>query len=238
MAHTLSTSIKTLALIVAMPKEALRIASFFQETEKIAEKGLTASVGYKEGVKIILALSGIGKVAAAITTAEVIRRYAPNGIINIGVSGGIHESTHQGDLVVANQVCYHDVFCGEEIAWGQVQGFPLYYPSSMTLLSQFKKTNIPYHTGLAVCGDRFLTDPEEFDFIRKTFPQALSIDMESAAVAQTCYVYHTPFAIIRAISDTPGRGDSYQQYTQFWEEEALQQKVFNPIQQLLNSIIQ
>lgn len=238
MTNSLSVSNKTLALIVAMPKEALLIESFLQEVETIQVAGLKALVGQHNGVKVVLALSGIGKVAAAVTTAEVIRTYAPDYIVNIGVSGGIHESVEQGDIIIAEQVCYHDVFCGTEVAWGQVQGFPLHYLSAQSLLEVFQKTSLLYHQGLVVCGDRFLTNPEEFEFIRTTFPQALSIDMESAAIAQTCYIYQTPFAIIRAISDTPGRGDSYQQYSCFWEDESLQRKVFQPILQLLNSITQ
>ena len=42
------------------------------------------------------------------------------------------------DTVVSTAVCYHDVSCGADVAWGQVQGFPLYYPVSEDLLTLFR----------------------------------------------------------------------------------------------------
>ena len=35
--------------------------------------------------------------------------------------------------------------------------------------------------------------------------------MESAAIAQTCYLMKVPFLSLRVISDTPGRTDDHQQ---------------------------
>ena len=40
--------------------------------------------------------------------------------------------------------------------------------------------------------------------------------MESAAIAQTCYLYGVPFLSFRIISDTPGVDNHWQQYTDFW----------------------
>ena len=39
--------------------------------------------------------------------------------------------------------------------------------------------------------------------------------MESAAIAQTCYLMKVPFLSLRVISDTPGRTDNHQQQ---WED--------------------
>lgn len=223
---------------MAMPKEERPIRAFIPSYQVIKRPGLSAVVGARGEMQVILATSGIGKVAAAITTAELIRTYAPDCIINIGVSGGIHESTQQGDIVIADRICYHDVSCGSDIPWGQVQGFPLYYPTSEELRSMMNSSKEQYLTGLVVCGDRFLTDPKEFQFIRHTFPEALAIDMESAAIAQTCYIYQTPLVTVRAISDTPGRGDSYRQYSEFWQQRELHTPTFDAIIRLLNQITQ
>ena len=40
--------------------------------------------------------------------------------------------------------------------------------------------------------------------------------MESAAIAQACYLYNTPFLSFRIISDTPGVEDHASQYADFW----------------------
>ena len=72
------------------------------------------------------------------------------------------------------------------------------------------------HGGLICTGDRFITDRTALDDIKAHFPQGLAVDMESAAIAQTCYLYGIPFLSFRIISDTPGVEGHWQQYTDFW----------------------
>lgn len=43
--------------------------------------------------------SGIGKVAAAVTTARIISNHCPDLIINSGVAGGLDNSLNIGDAV-------------------------------------------------------------------------------------------------------------------------------------------
>ena len=56
----------------------------------------------------------------------------------------------------------------------------------------------------------------ELDTIKQRFPDGLAVDMESAAIAQTCYLYNVPFLSFRIISDTPGVEDHASQYADFW----------------------
>jgi adenosylhomocysteine nucleosidase len=44
--------------------------------------------------------------------------------------------------------------------------------------------------------------------------------MESCSIAQTCYLYHTPFISFRIISDVPLRDTKASQYFDFWERMA------------------
>ena len=46
------------------------------------------------------------------------------------------------------------------------------------------------------------------------------MDMESAAIAQVCYLRSVPFVSFRVISDTPGSDGHQQQYDGFWDEMA------------------
>ena len=39
------------------------------------------------------------------------------------------------------------------------------------------------------------------DALRADLPQALAVDMESAAVAQACHDYGVPFGVVRTVSD-------------------------------------
>ena len=57
------------------------------------------------------------------------------------------------------------------------------------------------HRGLIVSGDCFITSAAESQALREALPEALAVDMESAAVAQVCWDYGTPFAAVRTLSD-------------------------------------
>ena len=196
-------------LVAAMPKEAKELLPLFSEPPK-KEVSPLGFEGWKgtthKGQSLLLLTTGIGKVSAAVATAEAIRLFAPSLILNIGVSGTLSLSVERGDIVVASWVCYHDVYCGAEIPYGQVQGYPLRYPVETSLVEKFRGTGVPFHLGGVACGDRFLSSPAEFSFIKTNFPDALALDMESAAVAQTAYIHHLPMMVIRLISDTPDRG--------------------------------
>jgi adenosylhomocysteine nucleosidase len=52
--------------------------------------------------------------------------------------------------------------------------------------------------------------------IKNNFPSGLAVDMESAAIAQTCYLYDIPFLSVRQISDVPGENQA-EQYVTFWD---------------------
>ena len=61
---------------------------------------------------------------------------------------------------------------------------------------------------------------DELDKIKGNFPAGLAVDMESAAIAQTCHIYGVPFVSFRIISDTPGVDKHIEQYENFWGEMA------------------
>lgn len=169
------------------------------------------------GKKILLILSGIGKVNAAVATERAIRDGA-DLVINTGLAGGIDASLDQGDIVLATKVAYHDVWCGEPYASGQMQGFPLYYDSPNDVVNKIIAVAPEFRTGLIVTGDQFLTDANRLKEIKTTFPAALAVDMESAAVAQTCLLNNKPYISLRIISDVVGKPGQVEQYQSFWEE--------------------
>ena len=57
--------------------------------------------------------------------------------------------------------------------------------------------------GTMLSGDTFI-DASTVEAIRASFPDALSTDMESAALAHTCHLYGVPFLSVRGISDLCG----------------------------------
>ena len=140
--------------------------------------------------ELILTQSGIGKVSSAIRTYELIDRYAPDCILNTGVAGGIDRSMHVMDIVVGSEIVYHDVWCGEDCAWGQIDGLPARFHSDPALVEKALKvsTDLSLYKGLVCSGDRFITDPAELSQIKGLFPEGMAVDMESGSIAQVCYL--------------------------------------------------
>ena len=199
-----------IGIIVAMDKEYAQL------------KEIAASIQKHE---IVLAKCGIGKVNAALGAAEMIRQHHPDVIISSGCAGGNGDDINIQDVVVSSQLVYHDVYCGRAVddttIYGQVQGLPARFDADAHLLEVSKSLNLQpstlnLHPGLIVTGDWFVDSREKARSIIELFPEAKAIDMESAAIAQTCYIYKVPFISFRVISDIPLRDTDASQYHDFW----------------------
>ena len=195
---------------MAMTSEYGLVKSLLEQTKEEPVRGLLFTEGHIGDVEVVLAKCGIGKVCAAVGTMEMIQRYAPDIIVNTGVAGGIDPLTQVMDIVVGENMVYHDVWCGDGNEYGQVQGLPARFVSDKELcklaLSVAHDGNV--YGGMICSGDKFITDKEELT----------AVDMESCASAQVCYMCGVPFLSYRIISDTPGVKDHYKQYLNFWEE--------------------
>ena len=233
---------KKIAIIVAMQSEFELVSHILENAVESEIEGAKCMLGMLYGKEIILLKSGIGKVNAAMQVTSLIAKMQPNYIINSGVAGGIGEGMHQGDIVVGTECCYHDVWCGEG-EWGQVQGYPLKFPTNEHLLEAAKrvvKDNLQLSTfnfqlGLICTGDQFISDLATLQGIKKNFPDGKAVDMESAAIAQVCYAKQVPFMSLRIVSDTPGmEPDNTTQYLDFFAEAP--KKTFAVLQQLIEKI--
>ncbi|MGO5332998.1 5'-methylthioadenosine/adenosylhomocysteine nucleosidase [Enterococcus cecorum] len=157
---------------------------------------------------VIVVRSGIGKVAASVTTSLLIQQYGVNMVINTGSAGGIGEGLKVGDVVFSEKLAYFDVdVTGFGYEYGQLPaGMPLYFEASKYIINEMKKaaekTGQQVRSGLIVTGDSFVNSPEKIAEIKSHFPEALACEMEGAAIAQTARQFNIPFLVVRAISDT------------------------------------
>ena len=104
---------------MAMTSEYGLVKSLLEQTKEESVRGFLFTEGHIGNVEVILVKSGIGKVCAAVGTMEMIQRYAPDIIVNTGVAGGIDPLTQVMDIVVGENMVYHDVWCGEGNEYGQ-----------------------------------------------------------------------------------------------------------------------
>ena len=216
---------KKIGIICALTRETEQLAAHLRACHTVNAGPFVFEVGNLNGCEIILLQSGIGKVNAALGALEMIKNFGPDYIVNSGVAGGISTALNVLDSVVGVQYVYHDVWCGEGNEYGQVQELPIFFPADKVLLAAAEKlraqTSHAVHLGLICTGDQFVTGDESVAKILKHFPQALACDMESAAIAQTCYRYEVPFLSMRLISDVSGKGQTNAtQYENFWQTMA------------------
>ena len=175
------------------------------------------------GSEVLVRKCGIGKVNAALGAQQMINEYHPDCIISSGCAGGNGDDINIQDVVVSSELCYHDVYCGTAIdnttQYGQVQGLPARYQADAELLSKASALNcgVAVHQGLIVTGDWFVDTKEKMRSIIELFPEAKAVDMESAAIAQTCYINKVPFVSFRVVSDIPLRDTDASQYHNFWD---------------------
>ncbi len=215
-----------IGILTAMSNEYAQLAALLEEKAEIKSGPFTYLIGHTGKNDIILRQSGIGKVNAAIATAELIKAFNPQCIISTGVAGGIDSSLKIMDVVVSQQICYHDVWCGMGCQYGQIQGMPVFFNGNPRLIETALRLNdiqslTTIHAGLICTGDQFIQKADEQKNIKNHFPAGLACDMESAAIAHTCYLYEMPFVSFRIISDTPGATDNHnQQWDDFWAEMA------------------
>ena len=134
-------------------------------------------------------------------------------------NGGAGNNAGILDIVVGTRIAYHDVWCGPGTEWGDAAGCPRFFKTAETVssLACLKENNTVKH-GLIASGDIFVSDPAVVTRIKELYPDVNAVDMESAAIAQVCFLRNIDFACIRVISDTPGAEDNIAQYENFWED--------------------
>ena len=212
-----------IGIIIAMDKEFRRISELLDGLDVELDGGrkfVTGTLGENE---LVLHQCGIGKVNAAIGTSEMIRRYNPDLLVSTGCAGGGRTDMEVMDIVASTELAYHDVYCGEAMGktvYGQVQGMPARYSSPSDLVEKAKSVSPRVHAGLIVTGDWFVDSKEKMREIVSHFPEAAAVDMESAAIAQTCHIYGIPFISFRVISDIPLKDTNAAMYHDFWNTVA------------------
>ena len=195
-----------IGIIVAMDKE-------FAQLKKV----------FGNDPNVVLQKCGIGKVNAAIGATMMIEKHHPDVIISSGCAGGADPSLNVGDVVVAMETTYHDAYCGDNCAYGQIMGMPKRYELADKLIAIVQQFGGDCHAitmGLTVSGDWFVDSREKMREIMQHFPEAKAVDMESCSIAQVCYTFGVPFVSFRIISDVPLKDHKAEMYFDFWDRLA------------------
>ena len=96
-------------IIGAMRIEVETIKSLMENKSVETISGVEYVKGTLHGKDVVIAVCGIGKVAAAMCTQTMILKYAPDRIINTGVGGSLSTKLAIGDVAVAESLVQHDM---------------------------------------------------------------------------------------------------------------------------------
>jgi len=226
-------------IISAIPEEYTKLVwDSKPRTETIVNK--IFKFGKMDGIDVIAAESGIGKVNAAITTGLLLGHFGCDSIAFSGCAGGLNPKRNIGDIIVADELIQHDY--GAIVDGQLISSIPGSFPALdssdndiayvmphrlKSAISNIMDDNTTF--GRIITGDTYLACDKTANMFYKQF-QADAIDMESGAIAQVCCNWHVPFVIIRVLSDKAGK-DSPLDFEEFIDESSI--KAAKTVKQVL-----
>ena len=168
---------------------------------------------------ILMQLLGMGRVQAALATADAIRRWHPRYILLIGIAGGMaSQGINLGDILLANQIVDYELqkltSNGPQIRWETHQSDPqllgvcqAYLGSNywLSLLSEKRpgsgETTI--HIGPIASGDKVIAFGEVLARYSAMWPKLIGVEMEASGVAAAAFQSSEKpgFFMIRCVSD-------------------------------------
>jgi adenosylhomocysteine nucleosidase len=214
-------------VIGAMAEEVERLHRHLAAETVTEQAGRTYRHGLLEGQRVTVVQSRIGKVAAALTAASLVRDHEVDAIVFTGIAGALHDDLAIGDVVIASELVQHDLagppemFARSEIpllgvvelatdapltaaaveAADDFLGDGLGAVVGRHVLDELGIGRPSVHVGQVATGDEFIEGALK-QIVRERAPSAMCVDMEGAAVAQVCHeLGGVPLCVVRAISD-------------------------------------
>jgi adenosylhomocysteine nucleosidase len=215
---------QTVVGVLGITQEITPIEKRLQDAREITVQGIVFRTGTLNGRSVVVGRSGTGKVYAAIAATVLITHFKPSAIFFSGTAGGVDPTLGLGDVVFGTSVAQHDF--GQETAGGLRRGGPrnpvtqqiepVFLPAPPELVAVARqaiahvtlprvKTDEGERTpriveGVIVTGDVFVASAAHREELRKSLGAA-AVEMEGAAVMQTCRQFAVPCLVVRSITD-------------------------------------
>lgn len=195
-----------ISFIAAMDREALPLAEKMKKTQIIKENKKTFYRGEIFGKEAVIAVSGIGKVNAALTAQIIINKYSPDYMINFGAVGGLDGSISALSYYCVHESCQYDFDLSDvdDVERGYIQDYDkVFFPSEIKGAEFLQKVRL-------ATADKFTHKARDVKTVLKMGCKIC--DMEGAAISQVCFSSSLPLYIIKGVSDVYGSGIQYEQF--------------------------
>jgi adenosylhomocysteine nucleosidase len=214
----------TTGVLGAMGGEVRLLLNLLEGKQEQTIEGIRFWTGRLKGRRVAIAMTGVGKVNAAIAATLLREHFRPAEVLFTGIAGGLNPELKPGDIVIAEKTVQHDY--GTLTAAGfrrkgarnpiDGQRNPTFLPADPRLVAaaMAAKDRValdPIVTrdgerrprvlkGIVATGDVFVALPAKKDELRRDLG-ADAVEMEGAAVAQVCWQWRVPCLVIRSLSD-------------------------------------
>ena len=234
-----TVSAQRTGVLGAFGEETTLLLTHVQQQRDTVIQQIHFTLGILRGRPVVVALSGIGKVNAAIATTLMLEHFRPKEVIFTGIAGAVDPALSPGDIVIGTEVGYHDYGATTPDSlehWRTRNPItneqnPFFFPCDKRLidlaLASARHTHLEKLTdsitpkirqGRIVTGDQFMSSETATAALYRRL-QASATEMEGASVAQACWQQHVPFIVIRSMSDKAGAG-AYKDYKTFYQVAA------------------
>ncbi|HTF18526.1 MAG TPA: 5'-methylthioadenosine/adenosylhomocysteine nucleosidase [Chryseolinea sp.] len=221
-----------IAVLGAFPEEVRLLLTQLQDKREEIVQRTSFTTGTLHGERVVVALTGIGKVNAATTTMLTLEHFRPRVLLFTGIAGGVNPAMMPGDIVIGTQVGYHDY--GTLTSSGMQRGptrdpvtqaeNPLYFSCDTAWVHRALRASrkiawekvtttggarVPtIRKGVIVTGDVFVASDAATRELHENM-HAEATEMEGAAVAQVSHQQQVPFLVIRSMSDNAGNNATH-----------------------------
>ncbi|MGH8873478.1 MAG: 5'-methylthioadenosine/adenosylhomocysteine nucleosidase [Acidimicrobiia bacterium] len=218
------------AILSAIPQELALLADSLVDADESQLAGQFVVSGSLDGVGVVLAEAGIGKVNTAVVTTLLMERFRPRLVVFTGVAGGLHPGLGIGDVVVAERTIQHDTGVLGETGLQRYQPghMPFFnptdrfgFPAQPELLERVRARLVGFELsslsreagggknpsqvvfGTVLSGDQFLNSETHRRLLHAELGGA-AVEMEGAALAQTAEALGVDHLVIRSLTDLAG----------------------------------
>lgn len=195
-----------IGIVVALRSEAASLLTKFNNLKELLIADKPAFCGKLCGKDVILAISGIGKVSAALTTQLIIDKYSPDFILNFGTCGGMNNSVKIKNYYAIEKCCQYDFDLRE------LDGVPLGYIQEYNTAFFENCLDGTEHLSKSILAsaDRFTNKECDISTINEI--GCSLCDMEGGAIAQVCTSNKVPLIMVKGITDVQGSGTAPEQF--------------------------
>lgn len=171
-----------IGLVCALPLELKDFRGRCAKVKTYTGGSFTFRGGFYGDIRVAIVESGMGTARAARATQALLDAHTPRWVISTGFCGALVHEMKVGQIVVANSITTMngdelsvDIGMASDVARG------LYVGRTVTVDHIIRRIS------------------EKHDLAEKT--KAISVDMETFAIASVCHERKTRFVAVRAVSD-------------------------------------